>query len=54
MGDDLKKIFWIVVAIGIIGIFATFVVAPAVDKIKDQQTAIEDIDFSSGTGTTPP
>ena len=49
MGDDLKKIFWIVVAIGIIGIFAKFVVEPAVTKIEGQQKAIEKIDFSAGT-----
>ena len=53
MGSDLKKLFWIVVAIGVIGIFSVYVVAPAVTKTKAQKTAIEDIDFTEGTAVTP-
>lgn len=53
MGADIKKIFWIITAIGIIAVMAAFIVTPIVTQIKNQKPEIEKINFSQGTSPAP-
>lgn len=50
MDEDLKKVFWVIVAIAIIAVFSVFVVKPAVGKIKGTKSSIESLDYDAQVG----
>ena len=45
---DLKKVFYVIVAIGMIGVMALCLVQPISKKIQEQKTQIEGVDFNAG------
>ena len=51
MGGDLKKVFWVLTAIIVLGVLTTFIINPVVSKIKSGKTSIESLDFTSGIET---
>lgn len=50
MDEDLKKIFWVIVAIAVIAVFSVFIVKPAVAKIKGAKSSIESLDYDAQVG----
>ena len=49
MGDAIKKVFYVIVAIGLCAIIGTFIVKPIVTQVKGQQTQIQNINFDKYT-----
>ena len=47
MEIDLKKVFYIIVCVVLIGLIGVNLATPTAGKIKDQKTGIEGISFSS-------
>lgn len=48
MESDLKKVFYVLVAIGMIGVVSVCIVKPIATKVKAQQTPIENVSFTEG------
>lgn len=51
MGGDLKKVFWVITAVVVIGVLTTCVVNPVVSQIKNGKTKIETLDFTKDIDT---
>lgn len=49
MPDAIKKIFYVIVAIGLCAIIGTYIVKPIVTQAKGQQSQIQEINFSKYT-----
>ena len=47
MEIDLKKVFYIIVCVVLIGLIGINLATPTANKIKDQKSKIEGISFSS-------
>lgn len=46
MDDDLKKNWWIIVALAMLILIGTYVVTPTANKIKQQKTNIDGTTYS--------
>ena len=51
---DLKKAFYMIIAVVLLGLLATNIAKPVYDKIESQATRIETVDFTTDGSVVAP
>lgn len=47
MGSDIKKVFWVIVALVIVIVMGTNIVTPTANKIKAQKAQIDSMTYTA-------